>query len=107
MAEIYKRVKRGSDLLVNVMVTPIGGYHLADMLWDIEFYTDKKGYHLRLNKADTFKVDEDNYLCPVTTNEFNEGILWATINTRVPSEYFKDGYQDEPVDFQVDKIFLY
>lgn len=40
MAEIYKRVKGGSDLLVNVMVTPIDGYHLSDMLWDIEFYTE-------------------------------------------------------------------
>lgn len=107
MAEIYKRVKRGSDLLVNVKVTPIGDYHFDDMLWDIEFYTDKKGYHLHLNKSDAFIVDEDNYQCPVTTNEFNEGVLWATINTRVPSEYFKDGFQDESVDFPVGNTYIY
>lgn len=107
MAEIYKRVKRGNDILANINMPPINGYHLADILWNIEFYTRENGFRLRLDKANTYRVDEDNYLCPIITNEFEVGVLSATINARIPSEYFKDGYQDESVDFQVDKIFLY
>lgn len=107
MADIYKRVKRGNDILVNVHTDPIDGYHMTDMLWDIEFFTKENGNRIKIKKTDAHKVDDDNYLCPIVTSTLEEGILWATIKTRVPSDYFEDGYQDEAVDFQVDRIILY
>ena len=107
MAEIYQRVKRGNDLLVNLYMKPKDDIHLKDVLWDVEFFTKENGYRLTIKKVNAFMVDEDNYLCPVPTDMFEAGILNATLKTKRASDYFEDGYQDEIVDFQVDKIILY
>lgn len=106
MAEIYKRVKRPTDLLINLSIDPIGELHFKDVLWDAEFFTSKDGYRLHIAKNDAFIVDDDNYLCPVETGMLEAGILQCELHTRIVSDYFEDGYQDEIVIFKVDNIIL-
>lgn len=106
MAEIYSRIKKPSDILVTVKMSPFNGHHLGNIEWEVIFFIKESGHRITLKKEECFRQDEDTYLCPVATGVFEDGVLRGTLHPRFPSSYFSDGYKDEYIEFNPN-IILY
>lgn len=101
----YRRIRIGSDILVEVTMVPQGDYHLSSVDWDSEFYTDG-AYKLSISKDKASKLDDDRYLCPVSTHKFNPGLLKGDLLARIPNQYFEGGVKNEKVEIQLEKALL-
>lgn len=101
----YPRIRIGTDVLVEVTMFPQGDHHLSSVDWGCEFYTDG-AYKLSISKDKAFKLDNDRYLCPVPTHNFNPGLLKGDLRARIPNQYFEGGVKNEIVEIKLEKIYL-
>ena len=101
----YRRIRIGSDLLVEVTKVDQGDYSLSSVDWDSVFYTD--GAHkLSVPKDKAYKLDDDHYLCPVSTHKFNPGLLKGDLLVRIPNPYFESGIKNEINEIKLEKAYL-
>ena len=105
MAEIYKRLRIGNDILAEITISS-GTHNLDEVNWECLFYTDGKNI-VKILKSDSYRVDSNHYIVPVSTSEFNEGILQAYLQVELPNAYFKDGFKTEIVDINIEKMWLF
>ena len=101
----YKQMRIGSDILVEVTMAAQGDHHLSSVDWDSEFYTDG-AYKLSISKDKAFKLDDDRYLCPVSTHKFNPGLFKGDLRARIPNQYFEGGVKNEITDIKLEKVYL-
>lgn len=83
MAELYNRVKKPSDILVTVKMSPYNGHHLGGIDWEVVFFTKNDGYSATIKKEESFRQDDDTYLCPISTAQFEDGVLVALIRKQI------------------------
>lgn len=84
----------GSELKINVNVKPIGNIHLSQCDFDCMFFiTPSKA--VTLNKSELLRVDDDNYIARIDSNELGIGTIKMNINIRIPDSDFPDGYRTE------------
>jgi len=57
---------KGTIFKLNVHMNPIDNYHLEDVEWEAEVFTEGGfGKRIKVNKEDAVRVDEDNYIISV------------------------------------------
>ena len=101
----YNRVKIGNDLLVQITMSK-EGHTLEKVNWVCDFYTN--GSHIvSIPKTKSHKIDENSYYCPLSTKDFEEGILYGSLKADLPNAYFDDGFKTEVVEFEVEQTYLY
>lgn len=85
----------GSDLKLGINVENIGGdLHLADCEFQVTFFTSKSK-KVTIDKKDLIKVDDDNYVATINSNDVGIGILNMTMELFIPDHDFIDGYRRE------------
>ena len=101
----YTRTKIGNDLLVQITMSSSEGHTLERVDWECDFFTN--GAHIiSIPKKKAHKIDENTYLCPLSTTSFEEGVLHGALKAQIPNAYFEDGYKTEISEFEVEKIYL-
>lgn len=84
---------RGTEVVANVTMMPQGSNTLATTEWYCEFWT--AGRKLRVNKAEAFQEDENNYACYVDTTKVGRGPLFGQLTVQIPDIRASDGYRQE------------
>ena len=86
---------KGTEFKVNVNMTPIDGYHLADVEWEALVFAKTSYKTLTIPKKDAIMVDEDNYIICVDSNICGAGTYYVTLTAFIPDTDFADGYRTE------------
>lgn len=86
----------GSELKLNVSIAPIGTLTMDDYNWVIEVWTSAKRV-VTIEKKDSKKVDENNYIILVDTADIGTGDLKCKVNAQIPDGDFADNYRTEIV----------
>lgn len=83
----------GTELKLNVHLDKVDGKSAAEYDFNVEFYTFQK--KLVIPKEELTKVDDDNYIALVNTNDVGCGELKARITAYIPDSDFGDNYRKE------------
>lgn len=87
----------GTELKLNLNITPLGDIHAEDFNFYAEFFTNsfKK---LKVEKSQMIKVDADNYICTINTNLIGCGTLLYRVRAEVPDLDMTDGFRTEQTE---------
>ena len=82
---------------LNVNVEPIAGYHMDELSIKcvLFVYSNKT---VEVNKEDMVKVDEDNYIIPLTAElvkKMGRGQLKVKVVAEIPDSDFPDNFRTE------------
>lgn len=87
-------VGKGTQLKINVRAEHLGGVTLSECEFTCTFYV-LSNKTIIVEKADMIKLDDNNYVALVDTDNLNPGELKMDINLRVPDGDFPSGYRTE------------
>ena len=79
----------GTELKLNINITPMGDITMDDYDFIVELYCSPKRTII-VNKADAIRVDEDNYIVCVDTNLTGVGELKCKVTAQIPDPDFED-----------------
>ena len=80
---------KGTEFKVNINMTPIDGFHMADVGWEAMVFTETS------QKDEAIKVDEDNYIIKVDSAILGAGKYYVTLTAYIPDADFDDGLRTE------------
>ena len=86
----------GSEIKFNLNIEPIGGYTMDDYDFLAEVYCKAKK-SVVVEKKDAIRIDANNYLLPVDTQEIGHGVIRVKIHALIPDKDFYDGVRTEVV----------
>lgn len=82
---------------LNVHVEPIAGFHMEELNFKCVLFVYPNNA-VKINKGDMVKVDEDNYIIPLTSELVKivgRGQLKVKVIAEIPDSDFPDGYRTE------------
>lgn len=86
----------GTELKLNVSVEPMNGIHLAQCDFECEFFRrGNKSNGVIVAKDAMIKIDDDNYIARINSQDIGVGPVMMTITVHVPDPDFDDGYRTE------------
>lgn len=85
----------GTAIKFNVGMTPIDGFHLANVDFVIEVFSSNGGKKIAIPKTETLRVDDDNYLVMVDSKEVGSGDYYLTLWVDIPDTDFPSGIRKE------------
>ena len=86
----------GSELKLNVSISPIGDITMDDYDFTVETYCSIQKV-VSIPKAETIRVDEENYVVLVDTNEIGVGRIKLKVTALIPDADFPDSLRTEVV----------
>ena len=90
MATENIKVGLGTEVKINVNMTPLDGATLESISqWSITIQGNAKSQ--TINKADAIKVDSNNYIVIVDTNQTGAGALKSRVTLLVPDSDLGEG----------------
>lgn len=88
------KVYQGTELKLNIGIEPIGGLTMDEYDFSIEVYCFQNKA-IKFGKADTIRVDANNYMVLVDTSALGAGELKCKVTAQIPDGDFKDGIRTE------------
>mgnify|MGYP006874635862 CR=1 FL=1 len=86
---------KGTRFKLNVNMTPIEGYSLADLEWEVHVFTEPKGKVLTVKKAQAKQVDNNNFIICVDSAICGAGLYYITLIVKIRDSDFSDGWRIE------------
>lgn len=86
----------GTELKLNINIEPIGEVTMEDYDFEVEVYCSSKR-PVMATKKDMIRVDSNNYVVLVDTNEVGAGDLKCKVTAQVPDGDFPDLLRTEVV----------
>ena len=86
----------GSEIKLNLNIQPIGGYTMDDYDFTVEVYCKAKNSVL-LPKDKTVRLNANNYLLPLDTQELGHGVIKIKLTAFLPDKDFVDNIRTEVV----------
>jgi hypothetical protein len=80
----------GTEFKININIEPIGYITMDDYDFNIEVYCSPKRAVV-ISKEKSVRVDKDNYIILVDSNDIGVGDVKAKVTTYLPDEDFEDG----------------
>lgn len=84
----------GTELKLNISITPIAGNHMEDLPFSVELYCNALSSQIIL-KDDAIRVDADNYIVIADTAKLGSGDLKARIMAQIPDGDMGDALRTE------------
>lgn len=84
----------GTELKINVNVKPIGNTHLSGCDFICTFFVNSNKTVVK-KKEDMIKMDDDNYIALINSEDLGAGTIKMTIKVLVPDSAFEDNYRTE------------
>lgn len=88
------KVYLGSEIKINISISPIQNYSMADYDWFIELFT-KSNSIVKKQKEECIRRDDDNYIVTLDTNDVGDGALRFKLTAFIPDGDFDDGLRTE------------
>jgi hypothetical protein len=87
----------GTEVKVNLSMTPIDGNTLESVEWEAVVFLENSmtGKTLVIKKANAKKVDADNYIIPIDSSILGAGRYYITLVAKIPDADFPDGIRTE------------
>lgn len=85
----------GTELKLNINIEPMGTTSMATYDFNIDVYTQSSNKHLIIEKADTKRVDDDNYVVIIDTEQIGAGRVMCKVTAYLPDGDFKDRNRKE------------
>ena len=86
----------GSEIKLNLNIEPAGGYTMDDYNFIAEVYCKAKKSVI-VEKGKAIRIDANNYLLPVDTQELGHGYIKCKVTAQIPDVDFADGFRTEVV----------
>lgn len=86
----------GSEIKLNLNIQPVGGYTMDDFDFVAEVYCKSKN-SIVLTKDKTIRIDSNNYLLPIDTQDLGHGVVKVKVTATIPDKDFSDGLRTEVV----------
>lgn len=86
---------KGTKFKLNINMTPIDGYNLASVNWDVMVFTETGHRSITISKDEATKVDDDNYIVKVDSAICGAGKYYVTLTAYIPDSDFNDGVRLE------------
>lgn len=86
----------GTELKLNIHIEPIGETTMDDYDFEVEVYCSPKK-PIIIPKANSIRIDSDNYVVLVDTNVVGAGDLKCKVTAQVPDGDFPDLLRTEVV----------
>lgn len=86
---------KGTKFKLNINMSPIDGYHLADVEWNALIFTEQGLKSLAVDKKEAIYIDDDNYVVCVDTSLVGAGEYYVTLTAYIPDTDFDDGIRPE------------
>lgn len=84
----------GTELKLNIHIEPIGEITMNDYDFEVEVYCSPKR-PVMATKKDMIRIDSNNYVVLVDTNEVGAGELKCKVTAHIPDADFEDGFRTE------------
>lgn len=91
-----QQVLLGTELKININISEVGNLTMDDYDFSTEFYCSAKRV-LTVKKENAIRLDENNYLFRVDTEEVGAGDLKCKVTAYIPDQDFDDGLRTEVV----------
>ena len=88
------RVFKGSDLKLNIHIEPLGELTMDDYDWYVECYCSNET-PIKITKGQARRVDENNFIIALNTQQLSIGPLQCVITAYIPDEDFDDKLRTE------------
>lgn len=95
MAVIGENSVKGTEFKLNINMTPIGGYRLDNVNWNVEVFTENGHKRITIEKRDAVKVDRDDYIIKVDSSILGAGRYYVTLTAFIPDTDFADKLRTE------------
>ena len=96
MANNIRTVFIGTELKLNISIENIGDLTMDDYNFDIEVYCSAKRI-ISINKADAIRIDENNCMVLIDTNNLGAGDVKCRITAYIPDVDFDDSIRTEVI----------
>lgn len=93
--DIGRNSVKGTIFKLNINLTPIDGFHLEDLEFTAEVFTDSSRKLVVIKKEAAFKVDEDNYILCVDSSDCGSGRYYVRLTVEVPDSQVVGGKRIE------------
>lgn len=97
MSTIHNSPFIGTELKLNIHIESIGSITMDDYKFEVETYCIP-AKTIVTNKNDMIRVDSNNYIVLVDTNEIGVGKLRCKVTAYIPDADFNDGFRTEVVN---------
>lgn len=84
----------GTELKLNINIEPMGEFTMDDYDWSVDVYCSTKRV-VTIAKGDAIRIDENNYVLLVDTEELGAGELKCKITAHIPDGDFEDRSRTE------------
>lgn len=88
-----------SDFKLNVTMDAIDGYHMEDLDFTCSFYVSSTFIAnekvVTLEKSKMIRVDADNYVAPLSSENIGRGNLIVKYVAEIPDADFESGYRKD------------
>lgn len=95
MTELGNNSVKGTEFKLNINMTPCDGFHMEDVDFSVEVFTEIGFKKAVIEKADAVKVDADNYLVCVDSAVCGAGRYYARLTAHIPDADFPNGFRTE------------
>lgn len=85
---------KGTVLKVNVTAELGNNLHLSDVDFEVKMYANKS---VDFKKSDLIKVDKDNYIVVVNSNDIGTGEYFVKLTVYIPDADVSNGIRTEVV----------
>lgn len=86
----------GSEIKLNLNIQAVGGYTMDDFDFVAEVYCKAKNSVI-LPKDKAIRIDSNNYLLPIDTQDLGHGAIKVKVTAYIPDKDFGDGLRTEVV----------
>lgn len=86
----------GTQLKLNIHIEPLGLLHMSDYDFECKFFVFQKK-NVIITKAEMVKVDNDNYLAIIDTEQIGIGNLHITVTAHIPDSDFEGQLRKEVI----------
>lgn len=84
----------GTELKLNINIEPMGEFTMGDYDWSVDVYCSTKRV-LTIPKSSAIKIDSNNYVLLVDTEELGAGDVKCKITAYIPDFDFPDTLRSE------------
>lgn len=84
----------GTELKLNINIEPMGEFTMDDYDWSVDVYCSTKRV-VTIAKRDAIRIDENNYVLLVDTEELGAGDVKCKITAYIPDFDFPDTLRTE------------
>jgi hypothetical protein len=84
----------GTELKLNINIEPMGEFTMDDYDWSVDVYCSAKRV-VTIAKRDAIRIDENNYVLLVDTEELGAGDVKCKITAYIPDFDFPDTLRTE------------